>query len=239
MALIRHFHRIAFVILSLAVLCLLAMILNVFKKFDRTKANTFLKLYGDLVMKAFQIYTELQYQQPISLSEKTPYIIMSNHNSLLDIPVILSTLLGPLGAVRFLAKKELFRIPLFGNAIHQAQMISIDRHSMEQAKKDLAVAKQALEDGLTLIVFPEGTRSDDENLLPFKKGAFFIAIEMGATIIPVRLKGVSKILPARSLEIHPKGNVQICIGTPICCQNYTIENREDLVQKVRSEILAL
>ena len=116
----------------------------------------FSKLYGDLVVKVFQIHIELQYQKPISLIPKTPYIIMVNHNSLMDIPVILSTLLGPLGDTRFLAKKELFRIPIFGQALRQANMVSIDRQSMEQAKKDLLIAKKSLEDGMTLVVFPEG-----------------------------------------------------------------------------------
>jgi 1-acyl-sn-glycerol-3-phosphate acyltransferase len=163
-------------------------------------------------------------------------ILMVNHTSLYDIPI--SYLAVP-GSIRMLAKKELFKIPIFGQAMHLSGMVSVDRQNREQAKKDLAAAKKALETGTVLWVAPEGTRSRDGKLHRFKKGGFHVAIQTQATIIPVGIKGVNKVLPSNSYDLVMNGEVEVSVGEPIDASDYTLSNKDQLIDKVYNSIASL
>jgi 1-acyl-sn-glycerol-3-phosphate acyltransferase len=164
------------------------------------------------------------------------YIIMSNHRSLYDIPL---TILSLPASIRMLTKKELFRIPLWGRGMAAGEFIFIDRHNIEQAKKDLHAAREKMEDGIVLWIAPEGTRSRTGQMGPFKKGGFILSIEAGAQIIPVGIRGSEKVLPPKTWDFFLDQKVEIHIGKPIDASAYTLENKDELIKVARREISAL
>jgi len=161
---------------------------------------------------------------------------MGNHRSHYDIP--LSVLAIP-GSVRMLTKKELFKVPLWGKGMTAGEFISIDRHDFEQAKRDLAAARAKMEDGIVLWIAPEGTRSRSGRMGHFKKGGFVMAIESGATIIPMGIRGSEKVLPPKTLDFVLDQEVTIELGAPIEASSYTLENKEELMEEVRAAIARL
>jgi 1-acyl-sn-glycerol-3-phosphate acyltransferase len=142
-------------------------------------------------------------------------------------------------SVRMLTKKELFKVPLWGRGMTAGEFIAIDRHDFEQAKKDLAAARAKMEDGIALWIAPEGTRSRTGRMGSFKKGGFVMAIDAGATIIPMGIQGSEKVLPPKTLDLILGQEVRIEIGTPIEASRYTLENKEDLMEEVRRAIADL
>jgi 1-acyl-sn-glycerol-3-phosphate acyltransferase len=164
------------------------------------------------------------------------YIIMSNHRSHYDIPL---TILSLPASIRMLTKKELFRIPLWGRGMAAGEFISIDRNNIEQAKHDLKKAREKMEDGIVLWIAPEGTRSKTGRMGTFKKGGFILAIEAGAQIIPVGIRGSEKVLQPKTWEFFLDQKVDIHIGKPIDASSFTLENKNELIEVVRSEISVL
>ena len=164
------------------------------------------------------------------------YIIMSNHRSHYDIPL---TILSLPASIRMLTKKELFKIPLWGRGMAAGEFICIDRKNIEQAKQDLKKAREKMEDGIVLWISPEGTRSRTGRMGPFKKGGFILAIEAGAQIIPVGIRGSEKVLQPKTWEFFLDQKVDIHIGKPIDASAYTLENKDELIEAVRREISIL
>jgi 1-acyl-sn-glycerol-3-phosphate acyltransferase len=160
------------------------------------------------------------------------YIYMSNHQSNFDIPVLLAFLKVQF---RWLAKAELFKIPLFGYAMKRAGYISIDRSNRRAAFASLKRAADSIRNGVSIIIFPEGTRSLDGNIRSFKKGGFALAVDSGVPIVPVILHGTRFIMPKERLQIKP-GNVLLEITEPIDTANYTRKTKDDLLEKVRNRI---
>jgi 1-acyl-sn-glycerol-3-phosphate acyltransferase len=162
-----------------------------------------------------------------------PQIFMSNHQSDFDIFVVLGFVPGQF---RWIAKKELFKIPIFGGAMRNAGYIEIDRQNHEKALKSLDIAAQKIKEGKSVMTFPEGTRSKDGLLKPFKQGMFHLAIKAGVPIVPVCIIGAGAIMPRRSLRINP-GKVTLIIGKPIDVTGYAIEDRAELIERVRNVIV--
>ena len=189
----------------------------------------------ELVDSAMIKYTVLDPHQ-LKFEPGKRHIVMCNHRSHYDIP--LSVLAIP-ASVRMLTKKELFKVPLWGRGMTAGEFIAIDRHDFEQAKKDLAAARAKMEDGIALWIAPEGTRSRTGCMGSFKKGGFVMAIEAGATIIPMGIQGSEKVLPPKTLDLILGQEVRIEIGTPIEASRYTLENKEDLMEEVRKAIADL
>jgi len=162
-----------------------------------------------------------------------PQIFMSNHQSDVDILVVLGFIPGQF---RWIAKKELFKIPVFGGAMRNAGYIEIDRQNHEKALKSLDLAAQKIREGKSVMTFPEGTRSKDGTIKPFKQGMFHLAIKSGVPIIPVCIVGAGAIMPKRSLRINP-GKVTLIIDKPIDVAGYQAANRAELVERVRNVIL--
>ncbi len=160
------------------------------------------------------------------------YIFMSNHQSNFDIPVLLSKLTIQF---RWLAKAELFKIPLFGLAMQKAGYISIDRFNRESAIESLEEAAGIIKDKASVCIFPEGTRSRDGNVGPFKKGGFVLAVDAGIPIVPVIIHGTWRIMSKKGFRIKP-GNVVLEIHKPIETTDYTRKTKEDLMEKVRQII---
>jgi len=158
-------------------------------------------------------------------------IFMSNHVSNLDAPVLLPALPG---MVSVFLKKELMRIPLLGMAMRMGKYVPVSRgHSREEARKSVEAAADALRSGLHIFVFPEGTRSPDGKLLPFKKGAFFLAAETGAPMVPIVIRGTERMMRKGSLKVVP-GEVVVRFLPVVEPQSFA--TREDLMVAVRGEM---
>ncbi len=161
------------------------------------------------------------------------HIFMANHSGNYDIPVLLAHL--PV-EFRWLAKAELFRIPVFGRAMHAVGCIPIDRSDRESAFGSLHRAGGVLAGGTSVMMFPEGTRSPDGTLLPFKKGGFMLALAAGVPIVPVALRGVRAVMPKGSLRVRG-GAVELRIQNPISTSGLQAADRDDLMRRVRTELL--
>ena len=162
-----------------------------------------------------------------------PQIFMSNHQSDFDIFIVLAHIPGQF---RWIAKKELFKIPLFGPAMRRAGYIEIDRQHHEKALVSLDEAAQKIREGKSVMTFPEGSRSKDGTIKPFKQGMFYLAIKSGAPIVPISIIGSGDIMQKRSLKINP-GKITMVIDKPIDVSGYTIENRSALIDRVRNIII--
>lgn len=162
------------------------------------------------------------------------YVFMSNHESALDIPILIWSLPYQ---VRMMAKKELFRIPLFGWAIALGGYIKVDRTNTERAIASLREAAQRIpRQGVSVLLFPEGTRSTTGKLRRFKKGGFAFAMDTGYPVAPVTIRGSRERIPKGALAIRP-GRVEVVIGTPLPTREYTRETRNQLVEATRESIL--
>ncbi len=149
------------------------------------------------------------------------YVYMSNHQSHLDIPVLYATLPSP--TIRMLGKTELFQIPLWGRGLRAAEFIEVDRRNPVAARKSIDHAAQLVNDGVSIYLAPEGTRSRDGRIGPLKKGGFHLALGTGAPIVPVAVKGTIDILP-RGAKVMKKGQrVEVTIGAPISVEGRDLE----------------
>ena len=160
-----------------------------------------------------------------------PIILMSNHQSLADIAAIVSTL-PPSVKWRFVAKKELVRVPVFGQALLASGHIIIDRGNRERAVASLRRAAERIRAGTSVIVFPEGTRSSDGHLRLFKSGPFHLAVEAQVPIVPVTVSGSQHITPKGELRVH-SGRVKITYGKPIPTRGVSIAERKVLAARSR------
>ncbi|MBL7480758.1 lysophospholipid acyltransferase family protein [Legionella bononiensis] len=164
-------------------------------------------------------------------------ILMCNHSSAYDIPLGFKAF--PNHSIRMLAKKELSRIPILGKGMKAAEFPFVDRKNRYQAIKDLAYAQQLMESGIIIWIAPEGTRSKDGKLAPFKKGSFITAIQAKATIIPIGIRGAFDILPARSFQINLNQKAEIHIGKPIKASEFTVDNKDELINQTYQAIKEL
>ena len=162
-----------------------------------------------------------------------PQIFMANHQSDFDILIALAHIPGQF---RWIAKKELFHIPVFGAAMKNAGYIEIDRQNHEKAMQSLDEAALRIREGKSVMSFPEGTRSNNGEIKDFKQGIFHLAIKSGVPIVPVSIVGSGQIMPKRSLKITP-GKVKLVIDKPVDVKSYTVENRHELIDKVRKVII--
>ncbi len=210
-----------------AIPVLLVGLFNPYTRFSRAIARA----WSRLLLWTGNIEVEIEgmeHVQPYS-----SYVVVSNHQSHMDIPVIFAHL--PL-MLTVVAKKELFRIPLFGQAMHAFGILKIDRQDRESAVETMRQAEQVIrQHRLSLLAFPEGTRSLDGKIHPFKKGPFVVAIHTELPILPVSLSGTFRILPKKSLTLR-SGRVKMHILPPVSTAGFTYENRNELAQLVRKKI---
>lgn len=156
------------------------------------------------------------------LSGGRTYLVMSNHQSLYDIPILFYAIGSNL---RMITKKELFSLPIFGKAMELGGFISIDRSNRARAIESLDIAKRKVAEGTHVWIAPEGTRSKTGALLPFKKGGFNLALEALFPILPVTLRGTRDVLLAKGLRSQPGARVDVTIHAPIDPTPYVGEGR--------------
>jgi len=170
---------------------------------------------------------------PAGFDLSRPVLFMSNHESTFDIQAIFAAIPGP---VRMLAKKELSRVPILGWSMWMAGFVFIDRKSRSEAVSSLSKAAQAVREGKSLVIFPEGTRSDGKGpLLPFKRGGFHLALEAGVPVVPIGIAGTARVLPPRVLRPRP-GRVVVLFGDPIVVDPEAEGAREVLMTRTRDAI---
>ena len=159
-------------------------------------------------------------------------VYMANHQSNFDIPVLLAHL--PV-QFRWLAKAELFSIPIFGNAMRKTGYISIDRSNQDSAFKSIDRAADIIRGGVSVLVFPEGTRSLDGRIRPFKKGGFVLTVDAGVPIVPVVIHGTWHIMPKDQFSIKPR-MVAMHILAPVETSGYNRNNKDDLMNRIHRTI---
>ena len=170
------------------------------------------------------------------LSRTEAQVIVGNHQSWFDILALFYVLPVEL---RFVAKKELFAIPFFGSVLRSLGHVRLDRGNLQAAIKAYEVASTYIrEQKLSVLVFPEGTRSRTGLLQPFKAGPFVLGIQSGAPIVPVYVAGTFGILPKGSIRVRPS-DVHVTVGRPIPTTGLTLEDRDALRNRAHAEVARL
>ena len=191
-----------------------------------------MRLWANWMMCAMGLKCELKGLSNLDLN--CQYVFMSNHESALDILICIKSL--PHNIV-FLAKKELFRIPIFGWALKASGMIKVDRKNKTKAKSSVDNAINILSNSkFSTLLYPEGTRSQSNKILPFKKGGFILAIRSKLPVVPITIIGANNILPSKSLKFK-KGKILLIIDKPINTINIKEKNKNNLITECRKIIM--
>jgi 1-acyl-sn-glycerol-3-phosphate acyltransferase len=200
--------------------------------FDRKGriGHYYARLWGKVALLANQVKVEIEGIE--HLNGKGPYIFMSNHQGYYDI----FALLGHLPyQFKWLVKKELFSIPFFGWTMAAAGYISIDRGGTRDTVEAMNEAAQKIHDGMSVVIFPEGSRSPDGSIQSFKKGGFTLAIKSKVPIVPISISGSRDIMPKDRLT-PTAGEIRVFVDHPIEIQHFSLKDRERLMEKVRETI---
>jgi 1-acyl-sn-glycerol-3-phosphate acyltransferase len=142
------------------------------------------------------------------------------------------------GQFRWLAKEELFHIPLLGMAMRRTGYIPVNRSDRRKAIQGMAKAVRRITEGTSVIIFPEGTRSPDGTLLPFKKGGFIMALQSQVPVVPVAIRGSRDIMPKHSLLIQGGGDIRVDILPALETKNRPVSDRDALMEEVRRPLEA-
>ena len=190
------------------------------------------KIWAYIILAVSFVRTEIK--NKAKLLKGTSYIIISNHQSHFDILALVTTL----GIqFRWIIKKEILKIPIFGYALYTSRNIFIDRSNTTRAIESINKGVYRLPRDAGVMVFTEGTRSSDRQIHEFKKGGFMIAIARKISILPVTVNGSRRVLPKGSLVVKP-GKIQVIIGDPIDTSGYTTDTVQELIDKTRQVVMA-
>ncbi|WP_223579879.1 lysophospholipid acyltransferase family protein [Kangiella taiwanensis] len=207
------------------------------KQHVRPKIDRIIYRWGTSLVKAVRLRWTLEGDLEAEAEPGRRVIIVANHSSAYDIPLIFAALPG---SIRMISKKELFKIPLLSRAMKTAEILSIDRQNRQQAIKDLSIAKDKMESGIRICMFPEGTRSSDGKLYPLKKGAIRLAIDTNALIIPVAIEDIYKVLPNKKwLQMRLNQSVTVKVGKAIDCRDFGVADRNELTELVYNSLYSM
>jgi 1-acyl-sn-glycerol-3-phosphate acyltransferase len=159
-------------------------------------------------------------------------VFVANHTSNLDPPAVGVVIPR---RIAVLAKGELFRIPIVGTALRLADIVPVDRSNRDAAIASVEEAVRRLRSGISFLVFPEGTRSRDGRLRPFKKGTFVMAIEAGVPIVPISIAGSNERLGKGMWRIRP-GEIRVRIGEAVDAREYAVDERSALLERVQNMV---
>jgi 1-acyl-sn-glycerol-3-phosphate acyltransferase len=225
--------RAALSLITFVVATLLGSVIAVLTPiFDRT---------GEAVMAIARIWSRIVLGAPgvklnVELAGKLdpqrPYVFMANHASMIDIWAVF---IGVPLSFRFIAKKQLSHIPLFGWAMGAGRFIFIDRQNAVAARRSIDEAARRIKAGQSVVIFPEGTRTRDGRLGSFKKGGFHLAIDSGAAIVPMAIQGSGALMPPGSPLIRA-GQVRLQIGEPIPTAGLGPADRDRTLKLVHARI---
>jgi 1-acyl-sn-glycerol-3-phosphate acyltransferase len=189
------------------------------------------RIWSGLVLWIFNVKVEVVGKENIDFGKN--YIYISNHASAMDIPALIC---GIPDQIRFLAKQELGKIPLWGWLLKYGGYILIDRRNPKRAMRSVQRAIEKIKSGVSVLVFAEGTRSTDGKLLPFKRGGFMLAIRAKTPIVPVTIIGSHKIMQKHKLEINP-GTIKILLDKPISVDEFDGREGEEKLMELTREVI--
>jgi 1-acyl-sn-glycerol-3-phosphate acyltransferase len=200
---------------------------------DRSRRwpSFFQGLWVDWLLRTNGIHIRLEGME--NLKKDQSYILVSNHASILDIPALISAAPFP---VRFLAKKSLLWFPIFGWVLYFSGHILIDRQSAQSTLRSLKKAPSLLKKGISIIVFPEGTRSPDGEVQEFKRGAFLLARHSKVPVVPISIIGTYEMLPRQGWCFWP-GTMHIRMGEPNPTRDLSHQESRGLMRRVRETII--
>jgi len=193
------------------------------------------KIWAPFLM--FILGAKLSIEGLENINPKEKYIILANHTSFLDIPMLTAGL--PI-LFYYVAKKEMQKIPFLGWIMTASGIIFIDRENKNKAIRSMRKAGNKIKGGKNVMIFPEGTfYANKEKLIPFKKGAFHLAIHAQVPILPVAIVGATNIWPADSHLQLKRGNCKLIVGKPINTKGYTLNEVNDLLDITYKEMYKL
>jgi 1-acyl-sn-glycerol-3-phosphate acyltransferase len=162
-----------------------------------------------------------------------PYVFMANHISFLDGPLLMTVIDRP---ARVIVKRFVFRIPVLGLGMRFSGYVPLDKEGVGAGRRSIAMAARLIrEKGYSFLVYPEGTRSWDGKMLPFRRGGFFLALETGTPIVPVTIAGTYELMPRGARSIR-KGRVRIAFHEPVAVSGCAKETMPELMERVRAAI---
>ncbi len=168
------------------------------------------------------------------LDPRKGYVIVANHQSIADIAAVLTAI--PLH-FKFISKKEVYRVPMMGWHMRAAGYLSLDRNSKESAKNVLFESRRWLKENVSMLLFPEGTRSLDGQIHEFKLGAFKLAQDVGAEVLPVVIDGTGDCVPKSTLKISNPAVFKVSIGKPVRLGGAAVEDLPQAVETIRQEMI--
>ncbi len=228
-----HLLRAVGVVLSTLLFAALVIVTSVLDR-DAKIAYRFAQMW--LRVNLWLSGVELEVRGLENLDKRRQYVFMSNHRSNADIIAVGCALLDY--QLRWVAKKELLKVPVFGWGLRALKNVVIDRSNHVQAVRSYQVAGERIRRGISVIVFPEGTRGEGDELLPFKKGGFVLAIETGTPIAPIAVLGTAAVLAKNGWQVN-RGKVEVRIGSPIETRGISVDQKDPIVAEVREAIHSL
>jgi len=175
---------------------------------------------------------DLRTERMETVDRKQRYILVANHYSYFDIPVIIAAVPQP---IRFMAKISLFKIPIFGWALGRAGFIPIDRKNRRTAVKSFDLAAERIRKGNTIVVFPEEGRSRNRQMRPFQRGGFLLALKSELPILPLAIDGTYDVFRVGATRITP-APVTLKVGEPIATAGRSVREKEQLAEQSRGQI---
>lgn len=167
------------------------------------------------------------------INKKSAYVFMANHLSIIDGPLLFMVIPQ---YVRVLLKKEVFRIPIIGQGMRHVEFIPVDRKTLIGGKRSIDKASRLIkEKGYSFLIFPEGTRSRDGKIQPFKRGGFFLALNTQVPIVPVTIKGTYELMPRGSFFVK-RGKIRVFFHSPLPAQGFDRSYLPQLINKVQETI---
>ncbi len=161
------------------------------------------------------------------------YVFASNHLSLMDTPLVIAYIPAQF---RFLAKRSLYKVPFIGGHLKRAGHIPVDREDPRAAVKVMSAAAELIRrEGISILVFPEGSRSEDGQLQEFKEGAAYLAIKAGVPVVPIGISGTLEILPTGSVIVR-SGAARLRVGAPIPTDDLKLSDRGALTARIREQV---
>jgi 1-acyl-sn-glycerol-3-phosphate acyltransferase len=218
------------IVLATLALGFLAFVTFPFDRRGRV-VHWYARLWGRVALLSNQVSVKVEGID--HLKGEGPYIFMSNHQGYYDVFALLGHL--PF-QFKWLVKKELFSVPFLGWTMAAAGYINIDREGTRKTVEALNEAAKKIREGMSIVIFPEGSRSPNGSIQPFKKGGFTLAIKSKVPIVPIAITGSRKIMPKDRLTVT-SGEIRIRIGYPIETKDYSLKDRKPLIEKVKENIM--
>lgn len=211
-------------------------LMGIMRLFDRDpvryKTGRLFRMLGKAISKVNPNW-QVHIDRPVNIDDRNPFVMVSNHLSQADIPVI-SNLPWEM---KWVAKKELFEVPLLGWMMKMSGDISVDRRSVNRKVSTFRQASYYLQHSCSVMFFPEGTRSRTGKLNRFAYGAFELAIKEQVPVLPMAIDGTQSALPKKSWKFGPRNNIKLKVLEPVSTEGLSMDDIEKLADEVRLEIL--